>query len=79
MAGIGAPTGRGLQDRQTVWEQTVQNLVARFIADDTGATAIEYGLVASLISIALISTATILGGNVSKTYDNIGKNVKAVR
>jgi len=37
--------------------------LVRFLADDSGATAIEYGLIAALIAIALISAFAALGGN----------------
>ena len=36
-------------------------LIARFAADEDGATAIEYGLIAALIAVALISTFGIFG------------------
>ena len=39
----------------------MNNLIARFINDDTGATAIEYGLIAALISVAIIGAATTMG------------------
>lgn len=55
------------------------HLTTRFLADESGATAIEYGLIASLISIALIAAATTLGKNISGTFGNVSKNVKATR
>ena len=33
----------------------MRNLINRFIADDSGATAIEYGLIAAIVSVGLIS------------------------
>ena len=39
----------------------MQNLVNRFIKDESGATAIEYGLIAALIAVALIVGATAIG------------------
>ena len=50
-------------------------LFARFAKDESGATAIEYGLIAALISVALIAAATTLGGNISTTFDKIAQNV----
>ena len=38
-------------------------LISYYAADETGATAIEYGLVASLISVAIIATLATLGVN----------------
>ncbi len=47
------------------------NLFARFVADESGATAIEYGLIAALISVAIISAATTLGTNISTTFNKV--------
>jgi pilus assembly protein Flp/PilA len=47
------------------------NLFARFANDESGATAIEYGLIAALISVAIISAATTLGTNISKTFKTV--------
>ncbi|MGO9429164.1 Flp family type IVb pilin [Rhodoblastus sp.] len=43
-------------------------LVSRFINDESGGTAIEYGLTASLIGIALITAATSVGTKMSATF-----------
>ncbi len=42
----------------------MQNLITRFIKDESGATAIEYGLIAALIAVALIAGAKAIGGGV---------------
>ena len=52
------------------------SFIKRFIRDESGATAIEYGLIASLISVAMIAAASTLGKNVSKTFTNVGGNIK---
>ena len=44
---------------------------ARFIRDESGATAIEYGLIAALISVALIAGASTLGTSLNNTFDAI--------
>ena len=44
--------------------------VKSFITDESGATAIEYGLIASLIAVALISTTTILGNSLIDLFNN---------
>jgi len=49
----------------------MQNLVSRFIKDESGATAIEYGLIAALIAVGIIGAAGALGGNVSGTFTTI--------
>lgn len=43
----------------------------RFRKDESGATAIEYGLIAALISVALITGATALGSTLDSTFQAI--------
>lgn len=47
-------------------------LFQRFAKDESGATAIEYGLIAALISVALIAGATTLGTKLNATFEGIG-------
>lgn len=53
----------------------IENLFSRFVKDESGATAIEYGLIAALISVAIISAATTLGNNISATFKKVANNV----
>jgi pilus assembly protein Flp/PilA len=46
-------------------------LLARFVKNESGATAIEYGLIAALISVAIIGGATAVGGGVNNTFTNV--------
>ncbi len=46
-------------------------LLSRFAHDETGATAIEYGLIAALIAVAIIGALTAVGGNMSRMYNNV--------
>lgn len=50
-------------------------IFARFIKDESGATAIEYGLIASLIALAIIAGATSVGNQISTTFNNISKKL----
>jgi pilus assembly protein Flp/PilA len=50
-------------------------LFARFIKDESGATAIEYGLIAALISVALITGATTLGNALNNQFDQVSKEL----
>jgi pilus assembly protein Flp/PilA len=50
-----------------------------FWADETGATAIEYGLIASLISVAIITAASNLGKNVSSSFSKVAGNMTATK
>ena len=54
----------------------MQNLFNRFVKDESGATAIEYGLIASLIAVAIIAAATTLGGKVSSTFAAVSAQLK---
>jgi pilus assembly protein Flp/PilA len=45
--------------------------IAKFIDDESGATAIEYGLIAALIAVGIIAAATTLGGGLSTLFNNI--------
>lgn len=47
-----------------------------FIKDETGATAIEYGLIASLVALAIVVGATALGGKLNDMFTFISENVK---
>lgn len=54
----------------------MSKIFARFRKDESGATAIEYGLIAALISVAIIAGASTLGNNLSTTFNNIAEKVK---
>lgn len=49
------------------------NIFARFAQDESGATAIEYGLIAALISVVIITAVTLLGTNLTTVFDDIAK------
>jgi len=49
----------------------MNNLVKRFVRDDSGATAIEYGLIAAGISVAIIATVKGLGTQLNSTFGTI--------
>lgn len=53
------------------------NLFTRFLKDESGATAIEYGLIAALISVAIIGAATTLGTNISSTFTTVSDKMAA--
>ncbi|WCK13209.1 Flp family type IVb pilin [Agrobacterium tumefaciens] len=50
-------------------------IFARFLKDESGATAIEYGLIAALISVAIIGSATTVGSKLSATFKVIADEV----
>jgi pilus assembly protein Flp/PilA len=49
--------------------------VMNFLQDDNGATAIEYGLIAALVSIIIIAGLTLLGGALDTAFSSIGNKV----
>jgi len=53
------------------------NIFARFAQDESGATAIEYGLIAALIAVGIIAAATTLGGSLSGLFTNIAGELDA--
>ena len=50
--------------------------MVRFIKDKSGATAIEYGLIAALIAIAIIGGARLLGTRIGATFNNVSNVFK---
>ena len=51
-------------------------LVKRLLANDTGATAIEYGLIAAGIAVAIIATVQALGTNLNSTFSTVSTSLK---
>jgi len=49
----------------------MKNLVRRFAKDQSGATAIEYGLIAAGISVAIITVVNALGMQLKNTFSNV--------
>jgi pilus assembly protein Flp/PilA len=54
----------------------MKNLFVRFVKDDSGATAIEYGLIAAGISVAIIAIVNTLGGQLSTKFTSISTQLK---
>ncbi len=51
-------------------------LVTKFLRDETGATAIEYGLIAAGISIAIIAVVKGLGTKLNSTFSSVSTQLK---
>ncbi|HEX8477068.1 MAG TPA: Flp family type IVb pilin [Telluria sp.] len=56
---------------------TFTSAVKAFIADENGVTAIEYGLIAALIGVAIAGTAKVLGGDISSVFAYISEKLTA--
>jgi pilus assembly protein Flp/PilA len=54
----------------------MKNLLARFTRDESGATAIEYGLIAAGISVAIITVVAGLGSKLNATFTSVQTALK---
>ncbi|WP_407185564.1 Flp family type IVb pilin [Bradyrhizobium centrosematis] len=54
----------------------MKNLVARFVKDESGATAIEYGLIAAGIALAIITVVNNLGSTLNSKFSAISSSLK---
>jgi pilus assembly protein Flp/PilA len=61
-----------------VWikELPMKNLFVRFVKDNSGATAIEYGLIAAGISVAIIAVVNGLGSTLNTKFTSISTQLK---
>jgi pilus assembly protein Flp/PilA len=54
---------------------TIINEVKRFVREEEGVAAIEYGLLAGLIAVMIIVGATLVGNNLNTIFNNIGNKL----
>jgi pilus assembly protein Flp/PilA len=54
----------------------MRKVLDRFLKDETGATAIEYGLIAAGISVAIIAAVTGLGTSLNTTFSSVSTAIK---
>ena len=54
----------------------MKNLFVRFMKDDSGATAIEYGLIAAGISVAIIAVVNGLGTKLNTSFNSISTQLR---
>jgi pilus assembly protein Flp/PilA len=52
------------------------NIISRFIRDESGATAIEYGLIAALIAVVIITGVTAVGTKLATTFNSLSDSLK---
>lgn len=55
----------------------MNNLFSRFVRDESGATAIEYGLIAALVAVVIITALTTLGGKLTSTFGAVSAKLTA--
>lgn len=53
----------------------MKNIIARFRKDEKGATAIEYGLIAALVSVVIIVGLNVLGPAIDSLFNGLGQAV----
>ena len=53
----------------------MKDLIVRFADDESGATAIEYGLLAALIAVVIIASVTAVGTNMSAQFNKIANKI----
>ena len=53
----------------------MSKFVTRFLKDESGATAIEYGLIAALIAVVVVTIMTALGGKLTTAFNSLGDKV----
>jgi pilus assembly protein Flp/PilA len=54
----------------------MRNVAVRFLADRSGATAIEYGLIVALIAVVIIAAVTTLGTNLNTSLSTAGSAIR---
>ena len=52
-------------------------LIKSFVADESGVTAMEYGMIAALIAVVILTTLGLLGGQLNTTFSNIEGAIEA--
>jgi pilus assembly protein Flp/PilA len=55
----------------------MSKFVTRFVKDESGATAIEYGLIVALIAVVIITAVTTIGKNLSTAFNTIATSTAA--
>jgi pilus assembly protein Flp/PilA len=53
----------------------MKNLVTKFVRDESGATAIEYGLIAAGIAVVIIAAVQLVGSNLNTTFESVASAV----
>jgi pilus assembly protein Flp/PilA len=56
----------------------MRKLLPNFVRDDSGATAIEYGLIAALISVVIITAVTAIGTSLTATFSSVSSALSGI-
>lgn len=55
------------------------NMFSRFMKDESGATAIEYGLIAAIVAVGIIASLGKLSSALQTTFNNVGDNLTSAK
>ena len=55
----------------------MKNLLARFVTDESGVTAMEYGLIAALIAVVIITAVTLVGTDLQAVFNAVASALTA--
>ena len=55
----------------------MNKLISRFVRDESGATAIEYGLIAALIAVVIITALTTVGTKLQATFNSVSGSLSS--
>jgi pilus assembly protein Flp/PilA len=55
----------------------MKTLVSRFVTDESGVTAIEYGLIAALIAVVIIAGVRLVGSQLATTFNSVATALAA--
>ena len=61
---------------RATWTRPMRDLCIRFAKDDSGATAIEYGLIAAMIAVAISAAVKTVGSNVKTIFTSVSTALK---
>ena len=64
----------GCQNKRRLF---MKNLLSRFVQDESGATAIEYGLIAALIAVAIVVAVAAVGSKLSTTFNTVSTSLSS--
>jgi pilus assembly protein Flp/PilA len=53
----------------------MSKFMTRFVKDESGATAIEYGLIVALIAVVIVTAVTTLGGKLNGAFTTVGSSI----
>jgi len=53
----------------------MMTIAKKFLKDESGATAIEYGLIAALVAVAIVGALTTLGGGLNTLFTNVNTDL----